>query len=100
MQQLVSTGGFNLTPPTKFNLTQLETEIRAHKILDAEWQQRDLSGHYTDPATNTPKQFEVMVPDVDQGSAAALLSLLESNNVNVKIVPPPMSATVIGMLSV
>jgi cell division protease FtsH len=99
MQQLASNGaGVPFSTQTKtVGMKDIYAMIDKKEITDAEWQQTNLNGKYLENGVS--HQFEALVPAVDSQAGAALQAAFIKSGVNWRIVPPPVSATVFGFLS-
>jgi ATP-dependent Zn protease len=89
------TGGLT-RDSTTVNYTQFVDEIHAKKIATAQWQGQTITGTRTDGS-----RYEVRVPPVDSVAGGAVMGLFEMRGVDVKLVGPSKSSTIvpyIGML--
>jgi cell division protease FtsH len=90
-------GPSTLFPAKAKVLSQKEflDHVTKNNIESAEWQQTNFNGKLKDGT-----RFEVTVPDSNSAGSSSLTKRLDDGGVNYKIVGPPMSAMVIGALSV
>ncbi|HWD39485.1 MAG TPA: ATP-dependent zinc metalloprotease FtsH [Fimbriimonas sp.] len=100
MQQLVAQSPMFGPPPKKLTLSQLEDYVTAHQVMNLDWQQTNITGKFRDPDnSNKETNFETLGPDVSSSGSQPFQSILKENKVKWGISPPPISNTLLGILS-
>ncbi len=95
-----STNVFAMNAPKELTLSQLYRELNLDKVDEpanvesVEWQQKEIRGKLKDGT-----KFTVRGNDEDSPAGRDLADALRRKGVDVKLMPPPVMAGVIGMLS-
>jgi cell division protease FtsH len=97
--QLAGSGGSSAAlfgpRPKQWTQKDLIQNIEQGNIQSAEWQQTTLSG-----TLKNGERFEAMVPDPNTAGGAEIYKRLSDAGVDFKLAPPPVSSTLVSILSV
>jgi cell division protease FtsH len=86
--------------PHQMTASEFNKALLDKTILDAEWQQTTIKGHYTPTKGSTPSQFQIdNVPASTDLAGADLEKRLNDSGVNYKIDSAPVSTTVLSIVS-
>src|SRR5688500_14298130 len=83
------------TQVKNLEFSELKREINSGNVLEAKWQQTRMTGKL---ATDQP--FEARVPDPQTPGAQELERLLDAKQVKYDLESPPISNSIVGILSV
>lgn len=93
-------GQFTFSSPKNLTITELYAELNVDKadqpanIAEVKWQQRELRGKFKDG-----KEFVARVPEENDAAGRDLLETMRKKGVDVELLPPPVTNSILGLLS-
>lgn len=105
MQTMGRGSAFTFASPQQFSLNEFDTYIDntaasktdEPRILTAEWQGEKIKGEY-DTGAGDKKTYEVAAYAIDSDAGAMLAKQLTDANIDLKRLPPPLSASLLQVL--